>query len=78
MMNYVYDPQVAAKIAAYVNYIPPVKGVKEVIQKTDPKLASNQLIFPSAAVRAKLAPYPDLSPADELKMKDRMAQVTGG
>src|SRR4051794_29443747 len=78
MMNYVYDPQVAAKIAAYVNYISPVKGVKEVILKTDPKLASNQLIFPSAAVRAKLAPYPDLSPADERQMRDRMAEVTGG
>src|SRR3954452_11889413 len=26
MMNYVYEPAVAAKIAAYVNYISPVKG----------------------------------------------------
>ena len=26
-MNYVYDPEVAAKIAAYVNYVTPVKGV---------------------------------------------------
>src|SRR4051794_960976 len=29
MMNYVYDPAVAAKIAAYVNYVTPVKGAKE-------------------------------------------------
>ena len=26
MMNYVYEPEVAARIAAYVNYIPPVDG----------------------------------------------------
>ncbi len=26
MMNYVYDPAVAAKIAAYVNYVTPVQG----------------------------------------------------
>jgi spermidine/putrescine transport system substrate-binding protein len=45
-MNYVYDPAVAAKIAAYVNYICPVAGAKEVLAKTDPKLASNPLIFP--------------------------------
>jgi spermidine/putrescine transport system substrate-binding protein len=45
-MNYVYDPAVAAKIAAYVNYICPVKGAKEVLQKTDPDLANNPLIFP--------------------------------
>ncbi len=78
MMNYVYDPQVAAKIAAYVNYIPPVKGVKEVIAKTDPKTANNPLIFPSAALRAKLHAYPSLSSADERKMRARMAEVTGG
>src|SRR6476660_5034592 len=65
MMNYVYDPAVQAKITAYVNYIPPVKGVKEILAKSDPKLAANELIFPSDAVRAKLHPYPALSSADE-------------
>ncbi len=45
-MNYVYDPAVAAKIAAYVNYICPVAGAKEVLAKTDPELADNPLIFP--------------------------------
>jgi spermidine/putrescine transport system substrate-binding protein len=78
MMNYVYDPQVAAKIADYVNYIPPVKGVKEILTKTDPKVANNELIFPSADVVSRLHPYPALSPADERAMEDRMAQVVGG
>ena len=75
MMNYVYDPQVAATIAAYVNYIPPVKGVKEILAKQDPKLASNPLIFPPDDV--KLHPYPALSSADERRMQEAMAQVTG-
>ena len=48
-MNYVYDPEVQAPIAAYVNYVTPVKGVKEVLAKKDPKLAENQLIFPDDA-----------------------------
>ena len=46
-MNYVYDPKVAAKIAAYINYVTPVKGAKEELSKTDPETASNELIFPS-------------------------------
>jgi spermidine/putrescine transport system substrate-binding protein len=46
-MNYVYDPKVQANIAEYVNYVTPVKGVKEILRKRDPKLAANQLIFPS-------------------------------
>ena len=62
MMNFVYEPEVAAKIAAYVNYISPVKGVKEILEKTDPKLANNPLIFPPDEIRAKLHPYPALSP----------------
>jgi spermidine/putrescine transport system substrate-binding protein len=77
MMNYVYEPEVAAKIAAYVNYISPVKGVKEVLEKTDPKIASNPLIFPPDEIAAKLHPYPALSASDERKMQEAMAQVTG-
>jgi spermidine/putrescine transport system substrate-binding protein len=46
-MNYVYDPKVAAKIAAYVNYVTPVKGAKEELAKTDPETAANPLIFPT-------------------------------
>ena len=36
MMNFVYEPEIAAKIALYVNYLSPVKGVKEIVEKTDP------------------------------------------
>jgi spermidine/putrescine transport system substrate-binding protein len=46
-MNYVYRPEVAAKLAAYINYVTPVKGAKEVLAKTDPDTADNELIFPS-------------------------------
>ena len=77
MMNYVYDPQVAAKIAAYVNYIPPVKGVKEILAKQDPKLAENPLIFPPDEIAKNFHPYPALSPKDEQTMQEAMAKVTG-
>jgi len=77
MMNYVYEPEVAATIAAYVNYISPVKGVKEVLEKTNPKLASNPLIFPPEEIAKTLHPYPALSAPDERKMQEAMAQVTG-
>jgi spermidine/putrescine transport system substrate-binding protein len=46
-MNYVYDPVNQAQIEAYVNYVSPVEGTREVFQKQDPELAKNQLIFPS-------------------------------
>ena len=46
-MNFVYDPGVQADIAEYVNYVTPVKGVKRILAKRDPKLAKNKLIFPT-------------------------------
>ncbi|MGH3128175.1 MAG: polyamine ABC transporter substrate-binding protein [Gaiellaceae bacterium] len=45
-MNSVYDPAIAAQIAAYINYVTPVKGAKEELAKTNPELANNPLIFP--------------------------------
>jgi spermidine/putrescine transport system substrate-binding protein len=77
MINFVYEPDIAAKIALYVNYIPPVDGIDELVRKQDPKLAKNPLVFPPPAVRSKLHAYPSLSDADERKMKEAMAQVTG-
>jgi spermidine/putrescine transport system substrate-binding protein len=46
-INYVYDPKVQADIAAWVNYVTPVAGVKQILAKRDPALAKNELIFPS-------------------------------
>jgi spermidine/putrescine transport system substrate-binding protein len=76
-MNYVYDPQVAAQIAAYVNYFCPVKGAKEVLAKTDPKAAANPLIFPTDAVLSQLHAYPSLGQAAERELTARMQEVTG-
>jgi spermidine/putrescine transport system substrate-binding protein len=46
-MNYYYDPMVAAKLAAWVNYICPVVGAQEAMEKVDPSLVDNNLIFPT-------------------------------
>jgi spermidine/putrescine transport system substrate-binding protein len=56
-MNYVYDPAVAAKIAAYVNYVPPVEGAKEELLKLDPEIANNTLIIPDDELLAQMHQY---------------------
>ena len=53
-MNFVYDPKIAAQIAAYVNYVSPVKGAKAELAKIDPKLADNPLIFPDEETLSKV------------------------
>lgn len=46
LINWYYDPDIAAEVAAWVNYVTPVKGAYDEAIKIDPELANNQLIFP--------------------------------
>lgn len=77
MMNYVYEPEVAAVIAAWVNYLSPVIGTREILARTDPEIAANELIFPPEEVRRRLHSYPTLSTRQEQEMYEAMARVTG-
>jgi spermidine/putrescine transport system substrate-binding protein len=45
-MNYYYEPEVAAKLAAWNNYICPVVGAQQEMEKIDKSLVDNPLIFP--------------------------------
>jgi spermidine/putrescine transport system substrate-binding protein len=56
-MNYVYDPAVAAKLAAAISYVTPVTGAKEEMAKTDPETADNELIFPSEETLSQLKQF---------------------
>ncbi len=65
VMNWYYDPQIAAEVAAYVNYITPVVGAKEAAVAIDPALAENNLIFPDSATLKKAHVFRTLTPAQE-------------
>jgi spermidine/putrescine transport system substrate-binding protein len=76
-MNYVYDPVNNAKITAYVQYISPVEGVAEELEKIDPTLVDNPLINPSDDVRAQAHPFPTLTEDEEIKYVGIYTDVTG-
>ncbi len=78
VMNYYYDPKIAAQLAAYVNYICPVAGAQEAMQAIDPELAKNPLIFPTDADRKNFHSFKALNDADTTKYEKLFAQVTGG
>jgi spermidine/putrescine transport system substrate-binding protein len=77
-MNFVYEPEVQANIAEYVNYVTPVEGVKEVLAKRDPELANNQLIFPSASFTKKCSGTPVLEGEEEQKVIKAFDAVLNG
>jgi spermidine/putrescine transport system substrate-binding protein len=76
-MNWIYQPQVEAPIEDYVNYVPPVAGTKQALEKLDPSVANNPLIFPPPSVLAKGHAFKQLSPSDEDKLNNAFQQVIG-
>jgi spermidine/putrescine transport system substrate-binding protein len=60
LMDYYYEPEVAATLAAWVNYICPVNGAKEAMEKIDPSLVDSDLIFPSEDFLAQTFLFQDL------------------
>jgi spermidine/putrescine transport system substrate-binding protein len=77
-MNYVYDPKNQAQITDYNYYVSPVKGVKEILQKQDPKAAKSNLIFPSKQFTAKCDAAPALTGEEETKVTEAFNAVVSG
>jgi spermidine/putrescine transport system substrate-binding protein len=76
-MDFVYRPEVQAPIAAYINYVTPVKGVKEIFAKKDPELASSDLIFPSDQLLKRAKIFRDLKPDEERTINEAFQKVIG-
>ena len=76
LIDYYYDPAVMAQVAAWVNYIAPVKGTKEELVKIDPSLGDNPLIVPTADVLAKAQVFRGLSTAEETKYNKLYSGLT--
>jgi spermidine/putrescine transport system substrate-binding protein len=77
LINYYYEPAVAAEVAAYVNYVCPVKGAQAEMEKIDPKLAASEFIFPSAKTMANLSVFRALTPAEETKWTEAFQKAAG-
>jgi spermidine/putrescine transport system substrate-binding protein len=77
LMNYYYEPEVAATLAAWVNYICPVSGAKQAMEKIDSSLVDNKLIFPDEATLANAKDFMGLDQKTEQKYQKMFASVIG-
>ena len=77
LFDFYYDPVIAAEVAAYVNYICPVDGAKEEMEKLDPSLADSPLIFPTEDDLAKVKVFRALSPDEETTYNEAFQRVIG-
>ncbi|MGJ3405040.1 ABC transporter substrate-binding protein [Glutamicibacter sp. Je.9.36] len=77
LMDFYYDPAVAAQVAAYVNFICPVVGAQEEMEKIDPDLVGNPLIFPTDEDLAKAHVFRSLEAEEETALNSEFQSAIG-
>lgn len=81
LIDFYYDPEVAAELAASVNYVCPVPAAREVLAAAEDKetaeLAGNPLIFPDEDMRRRLVVARDISSAERRTLARRWNAIVG-
>ncbi len=78
LLDWYYQPEVAAQVAAWVNYICPVAGANEAMAEVDPDLVDDPLIFPSEDYLAKYTSvFRALDAAEEATYSEAWTKVVG-
>lgn len=79
-MDYVYEPENAARIAEYVGYNTPVAGVREILAAGDDfqkALSESVLLFPDDATNARLHVFANLDEETEAALDERFSSIVG-
>jgi spermidine/putrescine transport system substrate-binding protein len=77
LINYYYDPVIAAEVAAYVNYVCPVEGAQAEMEKIAPDLAKSEFIFPTSKTQSRLHVFRALTPAEETSWTEAFQAAAG-
>jgi spermidine/putrescine transport system substrate-binding protein len=77
LMNHYYDPAIAAEVAAWVNYICPVKGAQAEMEKIDPELAMSPFIFPDETTLSKVQVFRGLEAEEEFNFSAAFQEAIG-
>jgi spermidine/putrescine transport system substrate-binding protein len=90
MMNYVYQPEIAAQITEWVNYICPVPAAQDIIRQHAAEaesdedreyleaVAESELVFPSQEMLSRLYSYKVLDEAEESEWNELFQEVVQG
>ncbi|MFF8907829.1 polyamine ABC transporter substrate-binding protein [Streptomyces olivaceoviridis] len=81
LIDYYYAPEVAARLAAWVNYVCPVPAAREVLAAAKDEetaaLADNPLIFPDSGMRRRLAVARDITSTERPEFTRRWNGIVG-
>ncbi|UQT55983.1 spermidine/putrescine ABC transporter substrate-binding protein [Streptomyces durmitorensis] len=81
LIDYYYEPEVAADLAAWVNYVCPVPAARDILASSKDKelaaLAEDPLIFPDDAMRKRLAIARDITSEERTEFAKRWNAIAG-
>ncbi|ANH93713.1 MULTISPECIES: spermidine/putrescine ABC transporter substrate-binding protein [unclassified Streptomyces] len=77
LIDFFYEPEQAAALAAYANYVTPVDGVKPYLARIDEAAADNPLIIPDKATAARSHAFRALGEKEEAAYEEKFAKLTG-
>ncbi|MER6369812.1 spermidine/putrescine ABC transporter substrate-binding protein [Streptomyces mirabilis] len=81
LVDYYYEPEVAAELASWVNYVCPVPAAQHVLASSKDEdtaaLAENPLIFPDAIMRKRLAIARDITSTERSEFAKRWNAIAG-
>lgn len=81
LIDYYYEPEVAAELAAWVNYICPVPAAQDVLADSKDEetaaLAENPLIFPDSTMRKRLAVARNITAGERREFTKRWNGIVG-
>lgn len=81
LIDYYYEPEVAAELATWVNYVCPVPAAREVLASSKDEetaaLAEDPLIFPDDAMRKRLAITRDITSEERPGFAKKWNSIVG-
>ncbi|AXE80517.1 ABC transporter substrate-binding protein [Streptomyces atratus] len=77
LIDYYYEPSVAAELAAYINFVCPVDGVRDELAKIDQAMADNVLILPDKEMAARSHAFRSLTSKEETAYEEKFAKLIG-
>jgi spermidine/putrescine transport system substrate-binding protein len=79
LMDHYYEPETAAQLAAYINYVCPVDGatVRPYLAKIDKKMAANPLIIPDRALATTSHSFRSLGSTEETSLEGKFSKLIG-
>lgn len=81
LIDYYYEPAVAAELAAWVNYVCPVPAAQDILASSKDEdtaaLAEDPLIFPDASMRKRLAIARDITSTERVEFAKRWNAIVG-